>query len=439
MLVADAATDSRFRDNPLVLGEPRIRFYAGVPLGIREGVNLGTLCVIDRVPRELSESQTKALEALARQVSRNLAARQFLYLVETFIGHAPLFVALKNSAGRYEFVNKAWRDRVGTAADPIGKTAVEWVGDEAAVEADRTESQLLANHASDVSVVEAFGTEDQKWIVSRFPVSTLSGSAGLGIIGIDSTERLRAEERLHDAERQLEHARRVESIGMVATTVAHEFNNVLMGIGPFGVVVDRLSGENAKLKSAAESIRESVGRGRGLVEQILRFGRPSEAAFVRVNLAEWLEAIRPTLASMAGSSIRIELRVTDRLLVVAADPDQMHQALANLVSNAKDAMNGAGDIHLQLTRASGSGAGIARLRVTDHGAGIPPAMLADIFQPLFTTKRTGTGIGLAVAQRVIEKHNGSIIVESEVGRGTTFEIRLPLVSLDLDNGGGVAF
>ncbi|MBW3563797.1 MAG: GAF domain-containing protein [Acidobacteria bacterium] len=426
MVVSDTHEDPRFRDNPLVMGDPYVRFYAGVPLSVRSGLNIGTLCVLDSRPRDLSSSQRLALEALGRQVRRVLEYRQFSYVAETFLAYSPLFVALKESSGRYEFVNAAWRNALEAHGDPIGKTSAEWVSDDpSAAEADRIDLETLRNGRAELSTVsDAFGLQNRKWIVNRFPVAMLSGQPGIGIVGVDVTETIRAEERLGEAERRLEHAARVQSIGMVASTVAHEFNNALMGIAPNAELLHRMAEEGSKQKKAATAILASVKQTKGLIQQILRYGRPAEPLLHEIDLRQWLIESVPLLQSLAGPTIDIQLEVPEREMMVRVDHDQLHQILANLVSNSRDAMGGSGQVVLRLNDEQTA----ARLSVSDSGAGIPPEHVQKIFEPLFTTKRLGTGLGLAVARQMIESHGGSLEVASELGKGATFHLRLPLIS-----------
>jgi PAS domain S-box-containing protein len=219
---------------------------------------------------------------------------------------------------------------------------------------------------------------------------------------------------------QLEQAQRVESLGRVAATIAHEFNNVLMGIQPMTELLRR--GANGNERIAAQ-IANSVSRGRRLTEQILRFATPAEPEFCTVDLPDWFEQFVPELQALLGldPGIALEVSFADRPMPVRIDPAQMQQVISNLILNARDAMPAGGTI--QVT-AEPAGEMVA-LTIADDGGGIPPGVKERIFEPLFTTKRSGTGLGLAVAQQIIAQHGGSIQVSSTPGAGTTFTILLP--------------
>jgi signal transduction histidine kinase len=227
----------------------------------------------------------------------------------------------------------------------------------------------------------------------------------------DITERLQLEH-------QLEQLRRIESLGRVAATVAHEFNNVLMGMLPVAQCMARGPLPEEMNTRMAGLIMHSVSRGRRLTEQILSFSKPVEPEPIVMALDEWLHDLTPELRALAGNAT-LEVRASP--LLISIDPPQMQQVLSNLIVNAAHAMPDGGTI----TISAGADDDHVTLTVTDEGTGMPPETLEQIFEPLFTTKRSGTGLGLAVAQQIVARHHGTIRVSSKVGKGTTFEIVLP--------------
>jgi len=254
-------------------------------------------------------------------------------------------------------------------------------------------------------------------VVARGMVVRDAAGSAVRVIGaiFDITERLQLQQ-------QLEQARRIESLGRVAATVAHEFNNVLMGVLPLAEIL-RLTPNQAITEQVARRITDAVSRGRRLTEQILRFSKPADPAFTPVDLDQWLDQVIPEQRIIAGPNVTMTLSVRDAPLPVSIDPPQMQQVLSNLIVNARDAMPRGGTIRL-LAETSGN---YASLSVADEGTGMPPHVLQRIFEPLYTTKRSGTGLGLAVAQQIVVRHNGSIEVTSTAGEGTAFRIFLPLV------------
>jgi two-component system cell cycle sensor histidine kinase/response regulator CckA len=258
------------------------------------------------------------------------------------------------------------------------------------------------------------------------PIYERGAIVGCVVMFQDVTERRRLE-------KQVEQATRVTSLGRVAATIAHEFNNVLMGIQPFAEVIRRNSPDAEKNYKAAEQILGSVTRGKRVTQEILRFTQPAEPAFQSIILAEWLQQLEPELRAMVGHRATIDIQNPPRPVVARCDPAQLQQVLTNLVLNARDAMPGGGTITLITSDASeGQEFSFGRvpdgkvlLAVRDTGFGMLPKVRDSIFEPLFTTKRSGTGLGLAVAKQVIDRHGGSIHVDTAPGEGTTFFLLLP--------------
>lgn len=256
---------------------------------------------------------------------------------------------------------------------------------------------------------------------SASPIVEMGRIAGVVVTLQDMTERKRLE-------RRLEQANRVASLGRVAATIAHEFNNVLMGIQPFAEAMRRRAAAPDDVRRAADQIVNSVARGKRVTQEILRFTQHSEPALQTLRLDEWVQQVLPELRGLAGKAVEVFIDAAEEPVTVRCDPAQMHQILTNLVINARDAMPAGGRITISIERARNSAKDedIARLTVRDTGSGIAADTLPLVFEPFFTTKRSGTGLGLAVTQQVIVRHGGSIEVESASGKGTAFIITLPL-------------
>ena len=249
------------------------------------------------------------------------------------------------------------------------------------------------------------------------------------IAAVEVAEDVTARKRI---ERQLEQASRLSGIGRLAATVAHEFNNVLMGIQPFAELIERRTAES-DLAALSHRIVESVRRGKKITQEILRFTQPSQPDLQKLAVADWLHRFEDEGARIAGPSISIVIEAEENLHVMA-DPVHLHQVFSNLVFNACDAMPDGGTITIQAAKGSSDffPFGLVsdpdryiHFRVTDNGKGIPASALPYIFDPLFTTKKSGTGLGLAVTYQIIGQHGGHILVDSREGEGTTFHILLP--------------
>ena|GEM_PF-1709734 len=247
--------------------------------------------------------------------------------------------------------------------------------------------------------------------------------AGLRAVGkvLDVTEEeLAARDRV-ELQRQLGETRRLSSLGQLAATMAHEFNNVLMGISTFAEVLRRRTAGEVPVQNAVAQIQQSLGRGRRITDEILRFTRDPAPAMATIDVRRWLTDFLPEASALAGD--RAELQVEEELFI-RGDIALLNQVLANLIINARDAAP-EGAIRI-IARAPGDER--LDLVIADSGSGIPPENRERIFEPLFTTKRGGTGLGLAVVHQAVSAQGGTIEVESEVGRGTEFHLRFPLVA-----------
>lgn len=265
-------------------------------------------------------------------------------------------------------------------------------------------------------------------------VTVLRTSAGTPvgwlIICTDVTEQKILEENFLRAQR-------LEGIGMMAAGIAHDLNNMLSPVGLVaGILRMRLSAA-ADIK-LIDTLEKSVGRCSGLVRQILGFaqGVSGELRIVQPNhlLREMLSFVRQTFPK----SITFTDKVSGNLWPISGQPTQIHQVLLNLCVNARDAMPEGGRLHLGAENRlldeaaaqaiSGARAGKwAVLEVADSGSGIPPEILARIWDPFFTTKPAGkgTGLGLATVRGIMANHHGFITLESTLGRGTRFQAYFP--------------
>jgi PAS domain S-box-containing protein len=249
------------------------------------------------------------------------------------------------------------------------------------------------------------------------------------VVGVvqDITERKSLEERLQQAER-------VSSLGRLAASVAHEFNNILMGIQPFAEVILRNSAADPRLYEAAARIADGVSRGKRVTQEILRFTRTPEPVSVVVDVAAWLSAGYTDLVQLAGGNIPISIEAETEMRMLA-DPLQLRQVFANFVTNARDAMPQGGTITIRAMRQNGrrshDAPELVHFTVADNGVGMSPETIRMAFEPLFTTKHIGgTGLGLAVAREIVQRHGGQIWVESALGLGSTFHLLIPAAAAE---------
>ena len=261
--------------------------------------------------------------------------------------------------------------------------------------------------------------------VQDSPVYSDDGTL-IGIIGVafDLTEQKRMEEEVIKGQK-------LESIGVLAGGIAHDFNNILTGIVGNVALAKLFTKPGDKIDECLREAERAFARARDLTQQLLTF---SKGGAPIKKTASIVDVIEDTVGFvLRGTNIRYHVEAVADLRAALFDPGQISQVVNNLVINARQAMADGGVLHIRadncLLREREVGALPAgeyiRVRIRDEGIGIPPAHLAKIFDPYFTTKQSGSGLGLATTYSIVKRHEGHIDVESTVGVGTTFSVYLP--------------
>jgi PAS domain S-box-containing protein len=247
------------------------------------------------------------------------------------------------------------------------------------------------------------------------------------IVSRDVTERRDLEMRLHASER-------LDALGRLAGSVAHDFNNLLTVIGSGTELARYQLPAEHPARPDLDSVFQATQTAAGLARQLLTFSRKQIVVPVRLDVAEVLSAQRDLLARMAGKDVTFDCEIERAVPPVMMPRAHFEQLVMNLAVNARDAMPKGGRLRFTLRGrrlvdrevpelAPGD---YAELRAEDDGAGIPPDVLPHVFEPFFSTKGArGTGLGLATCFGIVAQARGSIRVESEMGKGTTFCVLLP--------------
>ena len=240
-------------------------------------------------------------------------------------------------------------------------------------------------------------------------------------------------------EAQLRQAQKLEALGTLAGGIAHDFNNILAAILGYTELVQGEIAMTSPLWLLLQRVLTAGLRAKALVQQILAFSHRTVAERTPVSLASVLRETLPFLRAVLPATIVMEEHLTPASSLVLADVTQLHQIVMNLGVNAEYAMRDTGgllavrldavevDAALAATHLALRAGPYVRLTVRDSGAGIPPDVVARMYDPFFTTKEVGqgTGLGLSVVHGIVENHDGAILVESTLGQGTTFTIYLP--------------
>ena len=312
----------------------------------------------------------------------------------------------------------------------------------------RIESRLVRADASHVwAASHAALARDGSGRLAGVVVAVLDLSyrraADVAVQDLATTLEQRVAEQVATQER-LWHAQCIESLGQLAGGVAHDFNNVLQAIAGGARLIQRRPDSAATVEGLAGLIVDATERGAVVTRHLLGFARRSPLQAREIDIGQLLTGLRDVLAGTLGSRTAAELALSDALPPAWADKDQLETALANLVANARDAMDGdeptdeSGEpvhtLRLSAEASDGAAAGLRagrfiRIDVGDTGSGMSPDVLKRATEPFFSTKARGrgTGLGLAMARGFVEQSGGGLVLRSQVGQGTTASLFLPQV------------
>ena len=253
--------------------------------------------------------------------------------------------------------------------------------------------------------------------------------------------RYRADRDRRRLEEQLARAQRMEAVGRLSGGIAHDFNNTLLPIiGYADLLLSRLPNDDTTTLELTE-IRRAAQHAASLTRQLLSFSKKQVVNKVVMNLNDELATMRNLLQRIIGEDVSLDSSLAPGLPSILADPGQIQQVVMNLVVNAREAMPAGGRVTLRTALAScppaaaeagpeGRPPAMVELSVADTGRGIPEEIRDRIFDPFFSTKgQEGSGLGLSVIFSILEHHGGSIDFETELGRGTTFRVLLPVTTL----------
>jgi PAS domain S-box-containing protein len=344
-------------------------------------------------------------------------------------------IALLDRDGTITYSSPAVTSILGWEVEEFeGREVFRFVHEEDRTEARQSFAAILSGSLRQQFTERRYLCPNGTWRILEVTRCNRLDDAAVGAVVVnyrDVTERRRLEE-------QVGQARRVASLGRVAASVAHEFNNVLAGTQPYAELIAKRAGTDKRIANAAQKILEGTKRAARLTTQILHYTNPAEPSLEICDLAAWLRMFEDEARHL----------VRDRTLIVEAgerfdiraDSFQLQQIAANLLVNARDATGVGGVICIGaapatrypfITSSLPEAEGFVTLYVEDNGSGIPPEVLERIFEPLFTTKpHGGTGLGLAVAHQIVTDHGGQLLVESRHGEGTRFYVVLPRLEKD---------
>ncbi|MBD3267638.1 response regulator, partial [bacterium] len=263
---------------------------------------------------------------------------------------------------------------------------------------------------------------------------------GIVVHARDITERKQSQSEKIKLEEELRQAQKLEAIGRLAGGIAHDFNNLLTVITGFSKIALRELGPNHKSAVKIKEVEKAGERGASLIQQLMAFSRKQIFTPTPVNLNSVIDEMQNMLKRLIHEHIELVPILHPQPIMVKADPIQLEQVILNLCINARDAMPDGGKLILEtqplsLSReeaakyADAKEGNYIRLSIIDSGHGMNGETLPHIFEPFFTTKQDGkgTGLGLATTHGIVKQSGGFIHVESESGKGTIFDVYLPVI------------
>ncbi|MEA1865783.1 MAG: PAS domain S-box protein [Euryarchaeota archaeon] len=370
-------------------------------------------------------------------------------------------IFLSDETGKFVDVNQAACESLGYSKEELLKLTI------GEIDAESTGYEAFQKVRNSIEKESIFRVNQQRKDGTILPVEITGGVLNIGAkriflaIARDITERKRLDERMHRVNEELEervvertaelkraneqlnatieqgyHAQKMESLGILAGGIAHDFNNLLtVTLGNISIA-KTIANPNEKLFRMLFDAEKASLRARDLAMQLLAFSKSGEPTKRIIRIAKLIED--SAIFAQRGSNVQCEFEIPDDLMSVDADETQIGQVASNIIINAIQAMPGGGTVKVRCENVKiGAGAGEAgdsiplaggdyvRILIKDEGAGIPEEQINRIFDPFFTTKEDGTGLGLATAHSIIEKHGGYLTVKSTVGSGSTFYVYLP--------------
>lgn len=449
--VLDFRTEKRFEIPPIVTKEG-ITSALCVPMMIENEV-IGVLIGHTRAQREFSDQE----QALYQTIGNNaaVAIKNSLHLsalhqseerYRTLFENAhDMIQGIDPAGGKFLLVNPAWLAILQYTREELERrTVFDVLHDRDREEGTRIFREALAGRSfQGVSIT--FAARDGRAISTEGAISSQrhqgSVKASYGFFH-DVTRRKQVEE-------QLRHAQKMEAVGQLAGGVAHDFNNILTTITGYASMMLTKIERDSRESFILEQILTAAKRAAALTRGMLAYSRKQVIDLRPVHLNGIVKNLEHLLLRLLGEEIELRTELAEQAITILADSGQIEQVLMNMAGNARDAITGQGqflirtdvvDLTREFITSHGYGApgAYARLCMTDTGMGMDDKTRARIFEPFFTTKEVGkgTGLGLAMVYGIVKQHNGYIDVSSEPGKGTTFEIYLPLTGRTPENPAG---
>ncbi|MCR9257935.1 MAG: ATP-binding protein [Alphaproteobacteria bacterium] len=449
LVIPDTLADPRFRDNALVTGDPKIRFYAGAPLITSDGYPLGTLCIIDDKPRgwlseedlatlkdladlalveierlgEAKDAFSKALSRQDRSEATAVSPESLTILIET----TPAPLLMTDETGGILAVTAQWRQLFGVSGKALIRRPIEDVmPGYCAVWAPRF-GRILAGETVMLAETDLTPQERAQGIKGwhGVPWRTWEGKIGGAVIFAGN------DDGLFGRIGWMEETEQMAALGRLAVGMSHDVAN-LLGVLSGTIELLRLEAAESGNGDLLEALEAVIRRGRDLTRRLRSLSTGKEDRVEAINTAAQIESLVEVIRAGLPKTTTLTLSMAPDLPPISVLPGRFDAALLNLVANARDAMEGrTGSIHMVVSALSPDdwplGVEGLELRVADEGIGMSEDVRQRLFEPFFTTKARGAGSGLGLVQirNFMHACGGTVDVKSREGAGTTVILRFP--------------
>ncbi|MDD2367129.1 MAG: response regulator [Desulfuromonadaceae bacterium] len=386
----------------------------------------------------LLSSRLAEKDRLRRDTEETLRNREEIFSL--FMKHSPFYTYIKKVTATENYVLQVsdnFVDMLGiSGVEMVGKTMPELFPPEMAAKIIADDWMVVKN-AKVLEIDEEYN--DRKYLTIKFPVFQGENTYLAGYT-IDVTDRKQVEQERHNLELQMLQSQKLESLGVLAGGIAHDFNNILMAImGNADLALMRINRESPAVDNLMR-IEKSAARAADLAKQMLAYSGKGKFVLEQINLSRLVEEMIHMLEVSISKKAVLRLNLTSPLPAVEADATQIRQIIMNLVINSSEAISDTSGViaistgcmecdknylkSVWLDENLGEGLYVY-LEISDTGCGMDGDTMTKLFDPFYTTKFTGRGLGMAAVLGIVRGHKGAIKVYSEPGKGSNFKILLP--------------
>ncbi|NJN18045.1 MAG: PAS domain-containing protein [Oscillochloris sp.] len=403
-----------------------------------------------RSPEGTIEGVVRIVEDVTAQREAEAAEQATRRLLSALIEQIPALIFIKDIAGRYLLVNHAFAAISDhTPEQMIGHCDEELIDpDEAQMYAEQNATVIAARIPLSYEGTHSIDGELHTFTSIKFPLYNSAGEPyALGGVAIDVTTQKQVEAERRTIELRLRETQKLESLGLMAGGIAHDFNNLLVAVlGNASLALDELADTSA-IRESLQQIELAARRAADLTRQLLAYAGKGRLSTRAVQVNTLIQEMTSLLRTSLPRSVQLQCELSHDVPLIEADPTQIGQVIMNLVINGGEAIGerrGSVTVRSELVHVDADSLAhfylapelrpgpYVRIAVRDTGSGIDAEVQQRIFEPFFSTKFTGRGLGLAAVLGIVRGHGGTITVYSEPGRGSVFQVLLPVEEVTSD-------